>query len=246
MSHRDDAVAIIHFYATAPYPCSYLAGRQARSQVAIPAEAIDAQVYSRLVALGFRRSGHFTYRPYCDDCQACVPVRIPVELFEPSRSQRRAWRKHAGLSTHILPLGYVEEHYQLYCRYQKARHDGGGMSEDDPLQYAEFILKSRVESWLVEFREAGQLRMVSLIDRLEDGLSAVYTFFDPDLKGAAFGVYNILWQIELARQTGLQYVYLGYWIGQSPKMSYKAHYRPLERLENGRWVAFGGVPVLPD
>lgn len=240
MSHRDnDAVAVIHFYATAPYPCSYLAQRQARSQVAVPAEAIDGTVYSQLVGLGFRRSGHFTYRPYCDECQACVPVRIPVAEFKPDRSQARAARRHGGLSTRILPLGFVDEHFQLYRRYQRARHDGGGMSDDDPQQYAEFILKSRVESWLVEFREEGVLRMVSLIDRLADGLSAVYTFFEPDLPRSAFGVYNVLWQVNLARQLQLDHVYLGYWIAESPKMAYKTRYQPLQRLDNGRWRRFG-------
>ncbi|SCK21275.1 arginyltransferase [Vogesella sp. LIG4] len=238
MSHRDDAVAIIHFYATAPYACSYLEGRQARSQVAIPADAIDNGVYSRLVSLGFRRSGNFTYRPYCDDCQACIPVRIPAAQFHANRSQRRAWRQHGNLSCSIQPLVFLEEHYQLYCRYQKSRHEGGGMSDDDPAQYAEFILKSRVASFLVEFREEGVLRMVSLIDRLEDGLSAVYTFFDPDIPGACYGVYGVLWQVELARSQGLPYVYLGYWIGESPKMVYKQRFQPLEKLYNGRWVPF--------
>lgn len=245
MSHRDDAVTIIHFYATAPYACSYLEGRQARSQVAIPADAIDGSVYSRLVSLGFRRSGHFTYRPYCDDCQACIPVRIPVARFLPDRSQRRAWLRHAGLDSRIVPLQFQEEHYQLYCRYQKARHDGGGMSEDDPAQYAEFILKSRVNSLLVEFREEGVLRMVSLIDQLDDGVSAVYTFFDPDIATASYGVYGVLWQVEWARSRGLPYVYLGYWIGESPKMAYKQRYQPLERLRDGRWVPFPPGDVSP-
>lgn len=239
MSHRDnDAIAVIHFYATAPYACSYLDDHQARSQVAAPAEAVDANVYSQLIGLGFRRSGHFTYRPYCDVCRACVSVRIPAEKFVPDRSQTRALRRHGNLSTRILPLVFVDEHFQLYRRYQRARHDGGGMSEDDPAQYAEFILKSHVESWLVEFREQGVLRMVSLIDRLDDGLSAVYTFFDPDLPRTSYGVYNVLWQVDLARQLKLSYVYLGYWIAQSPKMAYKTRYQPLERLDDGRWSTF--------
>lgn len=239
MSHRDnDAIAVIHFYTTAPYACSYLDNRQARSQVAVPADAIDSTVYSQLVGLGFRRSGHFTYRPYCDSCHACVPVRIPVAYFVPDRSQRRALRRHGELSTQILPLSFVDEHFQLYRRYQQARHDGGGMSEDDPGQYAEFILKSRIESWLVEFREQGVLRMISLIDRLDDGLSAVYTFFDPDQPHAAYGVYNVLWQVDLARRLRLSYLYLGYWIAESPKMAYKTRYRPLERLDDGRWHMF--------
>jgi arginine-tRNA-protein transferase len=108
MSHRDDAIAVVHFYATAPYPCSYLEGHQARSQVAIPADAIDGSVYSRLVGLGFRRSGYFTYRPYCDDCRACVPVRLAAAEFRPSRSQRRAAKAHGALSTRILPLAFSD------------------------------------------------------------------------------------------------------------------------------------------
>ena len=239
MSHRDAGHFVaIQFYATAPYACSYLIGREARSQVAIPAEAIDRQVYSQLVQLGFRRSGLYTYRPYCDLCQACVPVRIPVEQFAASRSQRRAWRRHQALTVQLLPLGYVEEHYALYRRYQAARHYGGGMSEDDPTQYTEFILKSGVDSWLAEFREGGVLKMVSLIDRLDDGLSAVYTYYDPAGPHDSFGVYGILWQLDLARQLGLPYLYLGYWIGDSQKMAYKSAYRPLEKLSAGRWIPF--------
>jgi arginine-tRNA-protein transferase len=121
MSHRDDPQAVaIHFYATAPYPCSYLDGRQARSQVAIPAEAIDAAVYSQLVKLGFRRSGLYTYRPYCDSCQSCVPVRLPVADFSPNRSQRRSWQRLQAMDVSLLPLEYRDDHYQLYHRYQQS------------------------------------------------------------------------------------------------------------------------------
>jgi arginine-tRNA-protein transferase len=239
MSHREAGQAVaIHFYATAPYDCSYLQGRQARSQVAIPADAIDRPVYSQLIQLGFRRSGLYTYRPHCDNCQACVPVRIPVDRFSPNRNQRRAWRRHQGLETRLLPLKYCAEHFHLYRRYQDARHMGGGMSEDDPGQYAEFILKSGVDSWLVEFRQDGVLKMVSLIDRLDDGLSAVYTFYEPDEPHASYGNFNVLWQVDLARRLGLAYVYLGYWIGESRKMAYKSNYQPLEKLHNGRWQPF--------
>ncbi|AXK40467.1 arginyltransferase [Crenobacter cavernae] len=242
MSQRDagDAVAI-HFYATAPYPCSYLDGRQARSQVAIPANAIDAPLYGQLVNMGFRRSGLYVYRPYCDTCRACVPVRLTVDAFRPSRSQRRAFARHDALEARLLALQFHEEHYALYRRYQLARHTGGGMSGDDPGQYSEFILKSGVESWLAEFREAGVLKMVSLIDRLADGLSAVYTFYEPDEPRTSYGVYNVMWQVELARRLGLRYVYLGYWIRQCGKMSYKSAYRPLEALIDGRWQPFDAI-----
>ena len=237
MSHRDnDKLFSVHFYATAPYPCSYLNDRQARSQVAIPTESIDAAIYSQLIRIGFRRSGLFTYRPYCDNCDACVSVRLPVAEFQPNRSQRRAATRHIDLSARLLPLEYREDHYQLYRRYQETRHSSGSMAADDRGQYTEFVLKSGVESWLAEFRLDGELKMVSLIDRLDDGLSAVYTFFDPDDTHASYGTYNVLWQIGLARRLGLPYVYLGYWVAECRKMSYKIRFRPLEYLQNGLWV----------
>ncbi len=244
MTHRDAGQSVaIHFYATAPYPCSYLASREARSQVAIPSEAIDSRVYSQLVRLGFRRSGFYTYRPYCDTCQACIPVRIPVGRFMPNRSQRRAFAHHAGLEAIFLPLAFYQEHYDLYQRYQQSRHSGGGMANDNPEQYSEFILKSGVESYLVEFRDAGRLVMVSLIDRLDDGISAVYTFYEPDVPGASYGVFNVVWQVALAQRLELESVYLGYWIRDCGKMAYKSGYQPLEMFKDGRWMPFGEVAI---
>ena len=234
---RDIPLSTLQFYLTAPYQCSYLDGREARSQVATPSFLISSSIYSELVRQGFRRSGTFTYRPRCDGCLACVPVRVDVNAFATSRSQRRVWKKTHHLDVSLHPLQDKPEYFDLYQRYQNARHLDGGMSNDSHEQYRKFLLQSHVDSMLVEFREAGILRMVSIIDALDDGLSSVYTFFEPEIKQASFGTYNVLWQIELCRQLQLPYLYLGYWIKASQKMAYKANFQPLQGLIQGAWQA---------
>lgn len=234
---HDIPLSALQLYLTAPYSCSYLPDRLARSQVATPSFLITPAVYSELVRHGFRRSGSVTYRPRCDACQACTPVRVEVASFLPNRTQRRSRQRHIGLEASLHALRDNEEYFALYQRYQMERHPDGGMKNDSRDQYRNFLLQSHVDSTLVEFRENGVLRMVSIIDILDDGLSSVYTFYEPNVAQASFGTYNVLWQINLCRKLQLEYLYLGYWIEGSDKMAYKANFRPLQGLMQGKWQA---------
>jgi arginyl-tRNA--protein-N-Asp/Glu arginylyltransferase len=235
--------ALIHFYTTAPYDCSYLPGRQARSQVAIPPEHIDDQAYSTLIQRGFRRSGQFTYRPHCDGCQRCIAVRVLARDFVPDRTQRKIVNRfnQAGfMQVRERTLAFDPEHYALYRAYQQSRHPQGGMDDDDADQYTQFLLSSGVDTRLIEFRVEGRLVMVSVMDVLGDGLSAVYTFYDPNDAKASYGTYGILWQIIQCQYNNLPYLYLGYWIAESKKMAYKARFQPMEMLDDGCWIKMPG------
>ncbi len=245
----DQPLQKLQFYVTTGYSCGYLPNRLAQSLIAAPQHLINAEVYSSLIQQGFRRSGKFSYRPHCENCQECVPVRIVVSEFAPKRSQKRALKQHQNLETRILPVEFHEEHYALYAEYQPSRHADtaktGSTEENEVEQYQNFLCQSNVESVLVEFRENGVLKMVSVIDIVHDGISAVYTFYDTGDTGnngtatgkrTSYGTYNVMWQVEWAKSLNLPYLYLGYWIKDSQKMAYKQNYQPLEKLINGAWV----------
>lgn len=223
------------FYASPPHECSYLPEREATTLFADPHAPLTPALYSLLAGMGFRRSGNYVYRPRCPDCNACLPVRIPVREFSPARSQRRNWAQNKDLAVSVLPAEYQEEHYALYRKYIHSRHAEGGMDVDAPERYLEFLGSRWADTRFVEFRLQGRLLMVAVIDLMSDGLSAVYTFFDPDESRRGLGTYAILWQVEEARWRQLPYVYLGYLIDESPKMAYKRRYRPLEYYQQGGW-----------
>lgn len=229
----------LHFYISSGYPCGYLANKEAISLIAAPPHLIDTPVYSKLMQQGFRRSGLIVYKPHCENCQACVPVRLACHDFVANRSQKRAMKQHQALRATVLAVDFYEEHYALYEQYQQARHakltSGQDSELDDAEQYRHFLCKSNVQTVLVEFRDGQQLKMVSVIDVLGDGLSAVYTFYDPHDKKASLGTYNVLWQIAWAKSLQLAYLYLGYWIKDSQKMAYKQNFQPLEKRINGEW-----------
>jgi leucyl-tRNA---protein transferase len=223
------------FFVTPPERCAYLPEHQAVNAFADPRAPMTTRLYSRLIDKGFRRGGSHVYRPQCAACSECVPTRIPVTAFTPSRSQRRNRRLNQELKTAILPQGYRDEHFDLYRRYQRGRHRGGEMDNPMPQSYLNFLECPWADTLFVEFRLRRALVAVAVCDRLAQGLSAVYTFFDPVERRRGLGTYAILWQIEAARQRALDYVYLGYWIAGNPKMSYKTRFRPIEGLIDGKW-----------
>ena len=239
----DDLHAPLRFCYSEEQPCSYLQGKLSILEVAVPALSVTEAIYSRLAQTGFRRSGLLTYRPHCNGCQACIPVRLPVKEFSASRSQQRCLKKHRDLAVCERPLVFQKDHYALYRHYQAVRHAGFGTPPEGPEEYTRFLLHSHVDTRLIEFSEDGVVRMISIVDVLSDGLSSVYTFYDPDIRTGSLGTFSILWQIAQCLANDLPYLYLGYWIGECRKMSYKSRFRPVEGLIDGKWQMFDASPL---
>lgn len=223
------------FFLTPPHKCGYLPGRNAVTIFVDPRRRPSVRTYTALSQHGFRRSGDHVYRPQCPECNACIPVRVPVDEFELRRAQRRTLEVNSDVT--LIPKAPVfqTEHYALYERYIAARHAGGSMENPEPESYVEFLTASWADTVFYEFRAQSRLLAVAVVDHLEDGLSAVYTFFDPDERRRSLGRLAILKQIELARALQLRWLYLGYWIEACQKMSYKTEYRPLEHFRAGEW-----------
>jgi len=228
------------FLSTA-HSCSYLPERTANTLFMDPRYPVTIELFADFNRRGFRRSGDLIYKPHCQNCHACVPVRIPVERFVGKRGQRRTAHRNADLTVTAKQPTFDVEHFMLFLRYQNARHPGGTMANPDPPAFLRFLVGRQVDTTFYEFRQGPVLVGVAVVDHLPDGLSAVYTFYDPALTHRGLGTYAILWQIQETLNQNLPYLYLGYWVKESPKMSYKVRFQPLEGYQNGRWAP---LPVL--
>jgi arginine-tRNA-protein transferase len=224
------------FFTTAPLPCPYIVGRLERKIVTELSGPDAEMLHEALSRAGFRRSHSIAYTPACPGCNACIPVRIVIDSFEPKRTMRRVAKLNASLLARQMPARATAEHYRLFSIYQQSRHAGGDMALMGFYDYRSMVEDSPIKTFIVEFRSPDNLlKAVALTDRLSDGLSAVYSFYDPAAGAASLGTYVILWLIEEAKRLGLPYVYLGYWIHESSKMAYKSRFAPLEYFGAGGW-----------
>jgi arginyl-tRNA--protein-N-Asp/Glu arginylyltransferase len=226
----------IKLYATKPHACSYLDDHEATTIFVDPEFGMTGEIYSELSEFGFRRSGSHVYRPKCQSCQACIPIRIPVGTFKPTRAQKRCLKRNSDLAIESLDSIDTDEHYTLYERYIAARHTDGDMYPANRNQYRDFLTSEWGITRYIEYRLQGQLIGVAVADVLESGVSAIYTFFDPELSKRSLGVFNILFHIQWAHELNLPYVYLGYWIKKCQKMNYKVDYRPFQVLIQNSWI----------
>ena len=226
----------LKFYATQPHSCSYLPDQLATTLFLDPVEPIDEPLYGELSSLGFRRSGDHLYRPHCTGCSSCIPVRIPAQAFRPNRQQKRVLKRNADLTVTVQRPQLTDEYYALYARYISLRHADGDMYPPSPEQFLNFLARDWPFSVFYEFRLAERLMAVAVTDVLPNGLSAVYTFYDPDEEARSLGRYGILWQLKETQRLERAALYLGYWIKDCRKMNYKTEYRPIELLINHRWV----------
>ena len=230
------------FYRTGPMPCPYIPGRVERNLFTELHGPNAADLHDKLAAAGFRRSHHIVYRPACADCNACTPVRVLVDGFRMSASLRRVRQRNADLTVEIMPSYATIEQYGLFIRYQRARHGGSEMAAMTYEDYRTMVEDTFVRSWLALFRSPdGTLRATCLVDQLDQGLSAVYSFFEPDDTRRGLGTYAILWLIDEAIRRGLRYLYLGYWVRECDKMAYKTRFQPAEALRPDGWRDLAGL-----
>lgn len=225
----------IPLFVTPESPCSYLDKRNAQSAFVHPSFSLNTATYSQLIEQGFRRSGSEVYSPHCSSCSECIPTRLAVNQFIPSKNQKRCIKKNQQTSVSIRPAQFKQEHYDIYMRYQQGRHQEGGMASSTKEDYINFLASSWCNTLFVEFSIDGECAAVAIVDLLDNALSAVYTFFEPEFSNYSLGTYAVLWQIEHAKKIGLEFAYLGYWIKDCQKMSYKTQYQPIQGFIENEW-----------
>ena len=218
------------------HPCGYLETKIAQSLFVHPSYSITTSTYAHLLEQGFRRSGEEVYAPHCSHCSACIPARLPLKGFKPSKSQRRCMRKNIETRVNIKPAIFEQAHYDMYLRYQAIRHPEGSMINASPENYFSFLSSSWCNTQFVEFSINNELAGIAIIDQFDEAWSAVYTFFEPKFSDYSLGVYAILWQIQQANLQQKEYLYLGFWLKDCPKMSYKTCYQPIQLLIDKQWV----------
>jgi arginine-tRNA-protein transferase len=225
----------LQLYITAQSPCGYFDERMSSNLVPDPDLHLNMAIYNQLIQHGFRRSGTHCYRPHCKDCQACIACRIPVQDFIANRSQKRCLSTNSALTQTVVEAHFSDEYFELYRRYLNARHRDGSMADPGENDFKQFLYCDWSETRFIEFRLDKKLIAVAVSDVVSDGLSAVYSFFDPEMAKRSLGTFCVLKQIEYAREQELDYVYLGYWIEKHPKMHYKSSFKPLQVYQNEQW-----------
>jgi arginine-tRNA-protein transferase len=247
MSAPNENTDRIRLFLAQPSDCGYLPKRVSRNLVCDPQFEYNKSTHTALSQQGFRRSGSFLYRPQCPNCNACIPVRVNVEHFVPGRGDRRCINANRDLKVIPRPARFSAEHYALYSQYLQARHPEGGMEDQGPEAYEQFFISDWADTVFYEFRLGRQLVGVAVTDRLDDGLSAMYSFYDHRHAKRSLGRFAILWQLQHAREQGLDWLYLGYWIDGCRKMQYKERFQPAEYFINGSWCqAWGSTAVEPN
>jgi arginine-tRNA-protein transferase len=226
----------LQFFQTQEHPCSYIKEQSASTLFLNPKQKIDTALYSQLAEYGFRRSGTHIYKPMCAHCDACIPIRIPSDSFTASRQQKRTWRRNQDLAISIVKSIDTDEHYALYEAYINSRHQDGDMYPASQEQFRNFLTSEWQSTRYYEFREAGRLVAVSVVDVMDNGIAAVYSYYSPTLAKRSLGSFIVLFLIEQAKTVNLPAVYLGYWIKSCQKMSYKSSYRPLEIQNGAQWL----------
>ena len=225
----------IPLFVTEQHPCSYLDKRNSQSAFVHPSFSLNTAIYSQLIEQGFRRSGNEVYTPHCPTCSKCIATRLLVNGFMPNRSQKRCIKKNRQTTVIVKPAKFEQAHYDMYMRYQKHKHENGGMADSSKDDYINFLASRWCNTLFVEFSIDNELAAVAIVDLLGNALSAVYTFFEPRFSQYSLGTYAVLWQQTHAKELELDYVYMGFWIENCRKMSYKTQFQPMQGFIANEW-----------